>query len=487
MKTALTPMLIVLGWIGLFVAGQVEGQPPVLPIQAAQTGNVPVQNGSGQGNAPAASGVFTEGLSAPTEGGMLMDNGLWDGASAGPGCAMCGGGGSPPDWYTMQGVRVLSRSGPMGIPTSFRAPAQGYYSVAQITAGPPAQYQVTNLDIPTSTDISNGVIPVNNPYNVMGTNSFGLDVAAGYNMTIGHYFCRDRNNNDHFVEFSFWGLNSWSDSITTTGYLEPVYDQTPQASPTPIQTGFSGGSLRSPFLTPRELPGSTTKDLVLNEAFNHAIEHSIFYRSTMNNYELNGRFSPRGQPDRLVLHPDGKWRRECQPGTYMSYLYGLRLMQIDETFRFHSVGVDGTGAVNATGDYDIVTHNDLIGLQVGADMTFRKCRWNWGVEAKLGPYINFSDQVSTINASVIGVPAVDVRERLAASASRAALVGEVGFQATYKFRPNLVGRAAWDFMWVTGVALAPGQLDFSSTPTNQIATGGTVFTQGVSLGLEWLW
>ena len=38
-----------------------------------------------------------------------------------------------------------------------------------------------------------------------------------------------------------------------------------------------------------------------------------------------------------MLHPDGQWQRECQPGTYMSYLYGLRFMQIDETFKFHSI------------------------------------------------------------------------------------------------------------------------------------------------------
>ena len=53
----------------------------------------------------------------------------------------------------------------------------------------------------------------------------GLDVAAGYDMTIGHYFCRDRNNNDHFVEFTFWGLNSWSHSKTVDGYLVPVYNE----------------------------------------------------------------------------------------------------------------------------------------------------------------------------------------------------------------------------------------------------------------------
>ena len=70
---------------------------------------------------------------------------------------------------------------------------------------------------------------------------------------------------------------------------------------------------------------------------------------------------------------------------------------------------------------------------------------------------------------------------------QAALIGEVGFQATYKFRPNLMGRAAYDFMWITGVALAPEQLQFAATPANSINTNGTIFSQGVSLGLEWMW
>ena len=128
----------------------------------------------------------------------------------------------------------------------------------------------------------------------------------------------------------------------------------------------------------------------------------------MNNFEINGRFSPRGEPDRLVLHPDGRWERQCQPGTYMSYLYGIRFMQIDETFAFHSLSQgqwnnDWTAASqNAVGDYDIATHNSLLGLQIGADLTFRQCRWAWGIESKFGPYINFANQTSYINAAVVG-------------------------------------------------------------------------------------
>ena len=59
----------------------------------------------------------------------------------------------------------------------------------------------------------------------MNTKQFGLGMAAGYDVTIGHYFCRDGNNNDHFVEFTFWGLNSWSQLKTTHGYLVPIYDE----------------------------------------------------------------------------------------------------------------------------------------------------------------------------------------------------------------------------------------------------------------------
>ena len=236
-----------------------------------------------------------------------------------------------------------------------------------------------------------------------------------------------------------------------------------------------------------------TEQKTLSLAFNNGTRTDYSYRSTMNNFEINGRFSPRGEPDRLVLHPDGKWQRQCQPGTYMSYLYGMRFMQIDETFAFHSFsqgqcGDDWTLATqHAAGDYDIVTHNSLLGLQIGADMTFRKCRWAWGVESKLAPTSTSPIRRAHQCGHLDGTPHPSFNQRLTANRYQAALIGEVGFQATYKFRPNLMGRAAYDFMWITGVALAPEQLQFVANPANRINTNGTIFSQGVSLGLEWMW
>ena len=50
-----------------------------------------------------------------------------------------------------------------------------------------------------------------------------------------------------------------------------------------------------------------------------------------------------------------------------------------------------------------------------------------------------------------------------------------------------MGRAGYDFMWVTGLALAPEQLQLVLNPVNRINTNGLIFYQGVSLSLEWMW
>jgi len=447
-KTASTPILMVLGWIGLFVAGQAEAQSPVLPVQVAPAGNMPVQNGPAQGNTPAEDRVFTEGIAAPAEGGMLMDNGLWDGASVGPGCAICGGGYSaPPDWYVEEGVRILTRSRPRGIDLGFQG--RDYFG---------------------------------RPLPAISTRSVNPDISAAWSTTIGHYFARDIYDRDHFVEFSFWGLNGWRDQRQVNGQRTEVF------AGTNVLVFGSLNSLDSSF------------DNYLN-GFNRADQQSIFYASYTNNFEINGRFAPRGRTDRLVLHPDGRWRRECQPGQYMSYLYGLRFMQINETFNFHSQGTTDTYSPDPsspsgytltdshfyTGDYDAVAHNNLLGLQIGVEMIFRQCRWNWGIHSKLSPCVNFSDQASNINSTDVTTGTTWFNRQIAASKHEASLIGEVGFEATFKFRPNLMGRAAYDFTWVTGLALAPEQLQMTTLPVNKINTNGTLFMHGISLGLEWLW
>lgn len=425
MRIALTTLLLIVAGaclsVGSRAVAQVAGQQqPIGPYTEQSMPNTP------QGEYDVADGaqpVYGDGMNEPVygdaqgtmaEGMAMMDNALWDGAMTGPCCANCGGGNScPPNWYTKQGVRILTRSRP-------RDAVIGY-------------------------DLTSGL------ETVLTTRSAAPDVSNFYTMTLGHYFMRDRRNQDHFVELSFWGLNEWKDKAERRANGELI-----------SEFAFQG------FF----LPG-----------FDYADLQSIYYASYTNNFELNGRFTPRGRPDRLVLLPNGKWQRQCQPGMFMSYLYGLRFFQENETFRYHSEAV--TNGVFNTGDYDIVSHNNLLGIQFGADMTFRQCRWQWGIRAKLGPYINFSDQQSTVEAGPANAPTFS--RRLAAAKHEAALIGETGFFASYKFRPNLVGKASYDFMWVSGVVLAPEQLQFTTNMVNQVNTSGTMLYHGITLSLEWLW
>jgi hypothetical protein len=380
---------------------------------------------------------------APT-GDLLTDNGLWQGAPAGSGCAVCGGGDcNPPDWYTEQGLRILTRSRARGIIIGYDYDASGTVPVEALT----------------SRSVSPGIAPM-------------------WEMTLGHYFARDAHNRDHFVELSFWGLGNW------TGHGDVIGRRFTSSN---TNTGWttSFGSLESAY---RYVPNGAAL-----WGFNYADRQSIAYKSSMNNFEINGRFTQRNGPDRRVMQPEsGRWRTECQPGMTMSYLYGLRLMQVNETFGFHSesnVSVhDGTTLISShdyEGNYDIGSRNNLVGLQIGAEMIFHDCRWSWGIRSKLGPYVNFADQESNIEAGLVGDPSY-VR-RVAASKHNAAFIGEVGFEATYKFRPNLVGRAAYDFLWATGLALGPEQLQFVAEPLNKVNTNGLIFMQGITLALEWLW
>jgi hypothetical protein len=489
-KTALTSILVALGAFSLSVnsraaaqqpmpsAGPVQGvmqQPGIAGPQTAVTNGSPSVPGT-----PAP----TPTANAPVDTSLLIDNGLWDNAPMPACCGICGGGCcAPPDWYTKQGVRMLARSRPRDLPIAYNES----FSV-----------------IPTSSTTASREFSYPE---LLNDRTGSPNFSANYSMTIGHYFARDTLNRDHFVEFSFWGLNGYRDEGSANASLRNVLRSSPETVPVvrPVS-----GTLVSPFyFDPNRL--FTVNELTLNLTtgnfvfgFDGADTYHTTYSSSSNNFEINGRIRPRNQEDRLVLHPNGKWRRECSPGTYISYLYGMRFLQLNETFAIHSEGtydfyeIGPNGGLGPlvdtqfhTGDYGIVAHNNLLGLQFGAELEFRQCRWDWGVNAKLGPYVNFADQVSEIHAgpayALDKLVTNEFIQRLASSKHVASMIGELEFTAHYKFRPNLVGQASYSFTWMTGLALAPEQLQFDLHPINKINTNGTVLMHGPSLSLEWLW
>jgi hypothetical protein len=405
-------------------------------------------------NAPQSGveGEFSAGFPGMTPNGQPVDavpqmqgveTGLWDGCEGGTCCAECGGGYcQPPLWFTDQGVRFIGRSQPR----------------LQALATIPA---VSLLGIPFHADLLNN-------------RSANYDMAPGYYVTIGRYLGRDSQDRDDFFEFTYWGMNSWNDSAFVNG------QRLTQQNATTGRT-ITFGSLDSPF------PGYVG-------GFNRVDTQSIDIHSEMHNFEWNLRLRPRGRPDQLVMQPNGRWKRECTPGAYMSYLAGIRFMTIDDGINWLASGViddsaNPAGPQNVSGRYNNRTENNLLGLQIGADLIFRRCKWSWGVHSKVGPYVNFARGVQNVQTNAAGDPfsTVTLNSHFDTMKQEVALVGEVGFEANYKFTPNLTGRVAYDFMWITGLALAPEQFQLTSTPGNVMNMNGNIFSHGLTMAAEWSW
>jgi hypothetical protein len=423
-----------------------EGTPPTAPNGAYVPQSVP------QGG---AEGEFTTGFPGLSPSGQPanampphvpgIENGLWDGCEPGNCCSICGGGYcQPPLWFTDQEVRIINRSRPRRVTLGTQ--------FTQVTS------TITGQQTVVSTDVFN-------------TRSVNYDVAPGYYTTIGRYLGRDSQDRDDFLEFTYWGMNTWIDSNFINA--QRVTDSTT------FFRSITFGNLFSPF--PSDVGG-----------FNRQDSQTINISSEMHNWELNLRLRPRGRPDQLVMQPNGRWRRECAPGTYMSYLVGLRYMTIGDGFIWNTRGLfrdAQTGDHVTSGNYTVQTENDLLGLQMGADLIFRRCKWSWGVHSKVGPYVNFARSMQEIKTQGAGDPfaLIELNDRFNTLKHKVALIGEVGFEANYKFTPNMTGRVAYDFMWINGLALAPEQLQFTDTPESTINTNGSIFSQGLTMGLEWNW
>ncbi|HLA83862.1 MAG TPA: hypothetical protein VJL29_03630, partial [Thermoguttaceae bacterium] len=196
-------------------------------------------------------------------------------------------------------------------------------------------------------------------------------------------------------------------------------------------------------------------------------------------------------------------------------LGGLRGLSLDESYLLTGSGQISvedftdpdnptTTTATTTGRYDVRTHNDMVGLQIGCDGVYRKDFLELGVRGKAGVFINFADQLSTVlSTGGLGDPMGDVElydangpytdvndqyyeERIARSRDAAGLV-EVGFTAGYQVRSNMVVRAAFDMMWLNGVALAPEQVDGQIGAPGRINRNGLQFMQSLSLGVELDW
>jgi hypothetical protein len=131
------------------------------------------------------------------------------------------------------------------------------------------------------------------------------------------------------------------------------------------------------------------------------------------------------------------------------------------------------------------TTNNLYGVQIGVDARMLELgRFSLQGLMKIGIFDNNAQQSTGVSLEKVVYPSQ-------ATTNRVAFVGEVGLQLKYQVIKGLAVKVGYEALWLDGVALAPGQIQqtSSSLPSSVhalgINCGSAVLFQGATAGLEY--
>ena len=226
------------------------------------------------------------------------------------------------------------------------------------------------------------------------------------------------------AELVYFGLNDWSSTARVTG--------------------------NNNLSIPGDL-GLATFDFFAADAM------EVRYGSRIQNVEAN------------LWNPNAGW----------DWLVGFRHFSVIEDFKISSFDAD-----TYLSDYQIQTNNQLYGGQLGL-----RRRWTWDCfsfapEAKFGLLGNANNQHTLIRdlENSKALRDVQVYSSILSSLSELRLVGDANLTK------NLKLTFGYSLLWVTGVAQAPYQLDYtySSNSSHFVDDNHSIFFQGANVGLNWL-
>jgi hypothetical protein len=165
----------------------------------------------------------------------------------------------------------------------------------------------------------------------------------------------------------------------------------------------------------------------------------------------------------------------------VEWLYGFRYLNLNEDLSIVSIDLQ-----EGTSDYEISTNNNSFGAQIGNRVRHSRGRWSWEGTGKAGIFGNAAEQHSD---SIVDFPGIVVRPGRSESTGNVAFVGDLNLTAIYQINSVWGARLGYNLIWIEGVALAPDQLDFTSTTTSGsgIDSDGGVLLHGVNAGFEARW
>lgn len=263
----------------------------------------------------------------------------------------------------------------------------------------------------------------------LSTASLDFKYETGFMLTVGRHV--DCCNSIEATYFQVSGFNDWS------------------------RGGAPGVDPTSPF-----------PNVNATSTFGAAALQSAFYDSELRSLELNAR---------------------SQVTDGASTIFGVRYMSVNEAFNFFSSRTQGVASVRGYGHYDVNTHNDLLGLQGGGELS-RAVGNNFavGATAKAGVFLNFVEQKShLLNVTENGANNADVGG--GTDTVSWATVVDLSVHGTMYLSDRLSVRGGYMLLFVNGLALAPEQLDWQPTTTwaSQINDNGNITYDGAFFMVEW--
>lgn len=293
---------------------------------------------------------------------------------------------------------------------------------------------------------------------VVGTNELrirgqrpGADGLA--RVKLGRFLFRDTSNRDHMTELSYYGGGDWLQSAS----LEAV----------------TNNGLQIPDYIDR-----------VNPSFDGARQIDFQYNSEMNSGEWNYIVRERMGRDQMVLQPSGEWVRKASTTRTVDYIAGLRYLNHRERLDVGASEIPVSAALDEGGTYNIVTENNMLGLQGGGTMSLETARWSVGATAKLGAYwnrIDLNSQFQVGETTILSSGTTNSEE------DDISFIGEFQLTGKWHLRPNLSLRAGFEMLFVDSIALAPFQLNFIPGGFTPIAAAGDSVYLGTSLGVESYW
>lgn len=167
------------------------------------------------------------------------------------------------------------------------------------------------------------------------------------------------------------------------------------------------------------------------------------------------------------------------------WLAGFRYLDLPEELRIYGERDAGDPPGIESGVYDIRTNNQLYGGQLGARFRCWGKKLGWEATGKLGIFGNEANQ----EQYVTDYPDFELRPTTGADGCEVAFVGDLNLSLIYRLSDVWSLRGGYNLIWISGVALAPDQLDFSGTlpAGDRLHSNGSLFLHGVSCGVEARW